>query len=205
MQLEYLVLTIQAQDIKEQKDMGPIVAALQSFIPKAITAVDGAIKHTASGAVEQKIDAGALAPGRRPTNNNGQAARPGGKGAGRVMGGGGGAGGGGLARAAGELGSILNESVKDCEFSKAYLLGSHLKRQEWSYSPADIAAIYDSVIFPYYLEVKPTELGAQWDTRINTEFALRKIILSKRNSALSTRNASLHWLGPKPPTCTKTM
>ena len=54
LQLEYLVLTIQAQDITEQKDMGAIVTALQAYIPKAMAAIEETVKHTASGALEAK-------------------------------------------------------------------------------------------------------------------------------------------------------
>jgi hypothetical protein len=66
LQLEYLVLTIQAQNLKEQKDMGTVVPALQAFIGKAITEVQATMKHTASGAVEQKdADSNGGGQGRR--------------------------------------------------------------------------------------------------------------------------------------------
>ncbi len=58
LQLDYLVLTIQAQDAKE-KDMPILIASLQSFISRVITAIQGSTKHTAGGAV---VDAGK--PGR---------------------------------------------------------------------------------------------------------------------------------------------
>jgi hypothetical protein len=54
LQLEYLVLSIQAQDIKEAKDYATAVASLQAYLPKAIGAVQASMKHSASGAVEEK-------------------------------------------------------------------------------------------------------------------------------------------------------
>lgn len=158
MQLEYLVLTIQAQDINDQKKMGPLVVALQAFLGKAITAVQATTKHTASGAVEAK-DAGPKGGGR-----------PNGGGQGR-----GGQGGG----PAGQLAGMLRQSVKGTEFSRAYLLDDYLSRKEWEYSPLSVAGIYSSVIFPYYLAEKPEDLPAQWDARINAEMALRKSGMSE--------------------------
>ncbi|MEZ5387259.1 MAG: hypothetical protein R3F13_17250 [Prosthecobacter sp.] len=54
MQLEYLVMTIQAQGYTKIEDMGSVVPALQAFIAKAVGAVQSSTKHTASGAVEVK-------------------------------------------------------------------------------------------------------------------------------------------------------
>ena len=54
LQLEYLVLTIQAQEVEEAKKMAPIVASLQAFLGKAVTAVQGTTVHSASGAVADK-------------------------------------------------------------------------------------------------------------------------------------------------------
>ncbi len=54
LQLEYLVLTIQAQEADEPKKMGPIVTALQAFLGKAVTAIQGTTVHSASGAVTDK-------------------------------------------------------------------------------------------------------------------------------------------------------
>lgn len=51
LQLEYLVLCIQAQDAT---DMGPLVNSIQSFIPKAVTAVQNTMTHSASGALKDK-------------------------------------------------------------------------------------------------------------------------------------------------------
>ena len=188
LQLEYLVLTVQAQDVKEQKDMGPIVAQLQTFIPKAVNAVQETMKHTASGAVEQK---------NQGNGGGGGGGRPGGGGRAPAGGGGrgpGGGGGGGV-NVPGNLGNALRQSVKNCEFSNAYLLESHLKREEWAYAPLEIAEIYQSVIFPYYLEVRPTEIAAQWDARINAELALRKTIMSESEFGvfLKERQPELHW------------
>ncbi len=51
LQLEYLVISIQAQDATE---VGPMVTALQSFIPRAISAVQSTMTHSASGALKDK-------------------------------------------------------------------------------------------------------------------------------------------------------
>lgn len=152
LQLEYLVLTIQAQDIEEQAKMAPLVTALQAFLTKAIGAVQATTKHTASGAVEAK-DSGPKGPNGR-------------------KGGGGGGGGSPLA-------GMLRQSVKGSEFSKAYQLEDHLNGKEWEYAPLDVGGIYSKVIFPYYLSEKPDELPAQWDARINAELTLRKSALSE--------------------------
>ncbi|CAN5752769.1 hypothetical protein BH11VER1_BH11VER1_34410 [soil metagenome] len=51
LQLEFLVICIQAQDATE---VGPMVPALQSFIPKAVSAVQSTMTHSASGALKDK-------------------------------------------------------------------------------------------------------------------------------------------------------
>jgi hypothetical protein len=79
---------------------------------------------------------------------------------------------------------MLRQSVKGTEFSRAYLLDDHLTRREWEYSPLNIGGIYDSVIFPYFVSEKPTELSAQWDSRINAEMALLKASMSETEFAL---------------------
>ncbi|WP_395752214.1 hypothetical protein [Prosthecobacter sp.] len=58
LQLEYLVLTIQAQDADEPKKMAPIVNSLQAFMGKAISAIQGTTTHSASGAVTDKDSKG---------------------------------------------------------------------------------------------------------------------------------------------------
>ncbi|WP_395736257.1 hypothetical protein [Prosthecobacter sp.] len=58
LQLEYLVLTIQAQDADDPKKMAPIVTSLQAFIGKAISAIQGTTSHSASGAVTDKDSKG---------------------------------------------------------------------------------------------------------------------------------------------------
>lgn len=151
LQIEYLVLSIQAQDIDEDKKLAPLVASLQAFLGKAITAVQGSTKHSASGAVGPK-DA------------------PGGKGGGR-RGGGGGAG--------GDIVGVLRQAVGESEFANAYQLADYLNRKEWEYSPLDIDGIYQKIIFPYYLAEKSSELPAQWEARINAEMALRHAVLSE--------------------------
>jgi len=153
-QLEYLVMTIQAQGIDDPKKLGAVVPALQAFVAKEIIAVQETMKHTASGAVEVK-DSGKGGGGRGPR-------------------GGGGEGGG-----ASPLAAMLRQSVKSTEFSQAFKLDDHLKSKKWEYSPLNIAGIYANVIFPYYLAEKPTEVAAQWDARINAEMNLRKAGMSE--------------------------
>jgi hypothetical protein len=155
LQLEYLVMTIQAQDIKETKKMGPLVVALQAFVAKAVTAVQESTKHTASGAVEAKDSKGPPGGGRR--------------------GGGGGGGGGGPG---GTLNGLLRQSVQGCDFAKAYLLQDYLDKKDWEYSPLDIDGIYTNVILPYYLQERPTEVAAQWDARITASMSIRKAVMS---------------------------
>lgn len=58
LQLEYLVICIQAQDATE---MAPLVNALQSFIPKAVSAVQSTMTHSASGALKDKDNKGKAA------------------------------------------------------------------------------------------------------------------------------------------------
>lgn len=172
LQLEYMVITLQAQSIEENKDMGPIITALQAFMPKAVAAIQETVKHTASGAIEAKNPAG-------------------GKG-GKGGKGGGGGGGGGIG---GSLVGTLRQDVKGSEFCQAYLLTDYLTRKNWSYTPMNIAEIYDSVIIPYYLEVKPEEVGAQWDARNNGELALRKFSMSESEYGVyfKERQPELAW------------
>ncbi len=153
LQLEYLVLSIQAQDIQDSKKLAPLVTSLQAFVGKAITAVQGSTKHSASGAVSAK-----------DTPSKGGGGRKGG-------GGGGGP--------AGDIVGLLRQDVGGSEFASAYKLEDHLKREEWEYHPLDIGGIYNKVILPYYLTEKPSELPSQWENRINAEMALRHAVLSE--------------------------
>jgi hypothetical protein len=198
LQLEFLMLSIQAQEVRDQKEMGPVVSALQAFLPKVVTAVQSSMKHTASGAVEAKDrDDRARTNGGRPGANRPgwPDARPGG-GGGRGEGGGPGE----NRRATGfdgggQLGAMLRESVKSTEFSKAFQLDDHLQRKDWEYAPLEIAGIYELVIFPYYRTQKPSELGAQWDARINAELALAKSSQSESEYAtfFKERQPELQW------------
>jgi hypothetical protein len=194
LQLEYLVLTIQAQDITEQKDMGPTVTALQAFIPKAMAAIQDTVKHTASGALEAKgnVQGSQNRTGTRATGAGARQGAPTPKGKGGGQGNGGG--GSGFV-VSGSIGNVLRQSVKSTEFAKAYLLEDHLTRENWTYSPLDIPDIYENVIFPYYLAVKPTEIGTQWDNRINAELNLRKLTLSETEFGLlaKERQPELAW------------
>jgi hypothetical protein len=150
-QLEYLVMTIQAQGIDDPQKLGAVVPALQAFIAKEITAVQETMKHTASGAVEVKENSKG---GRGPR-------------------------GGGDLGGASPLAAMLRQSVKSTEFSRVFKLDDHLKSKSWEYSPLNIGGIYANVIFPYYLAEKPGELAAQWDARINAEMNLRKSGMSE--------------------------
>jgi hypothetical protein len=134
-----------------------------------VGAVQESMKHTASGAVEEK-DKG-------PRNGPGGGRGPGGGGRGP------GGGGGGAALGAGQLAGILRESVKQTEFARAMQLDQYLRNNEWEYAPLDITGIYDKVIFPFYLENKREEVGAQWDTRISAEMALQKSSMSEAQYA----------------------
>lgn len=178
LQLEYLVLTIQAQDVTDVKKMGPMVTSLQAFMAKEITAVQDAIKHTASGAVEVKEPSKGNAGGGRRIPNG--------------PGGGGGRWGAGDASA---LASTLRQSVRGTEFCNAYMLDGYLTLEKWEYVPLNIGGIYDSVIFPYYRSEKPEELSAQWDLRINAELALRKAVLSETEYSIffAEQNPRLQW------------
>jgi hypothetical protein len=191
LQLEYLVLTIQAQDITEPKDWGPIVTALQTFIPKAMAAIQDTVKHTASGALEAKgnVQGSQNRTGTRATGPGGRQGAPNTKGGGQGNGGGSGF------AVSGSIGTALQRSVKASEFARAYLLEDHLTRESWAYSPLDIPDIYERVIFPYYLAVKPTEIGAQWDNRINAELSLRKLTMSETEFGLlaKERQPELAW------------
>jgi len=159
LQLEYLVLTIQAQEIEEPKKMAPIVAGVQAFLSKAVVAVQGSTTHSASGAVTDKDNRG------------------GGGGGGGRRGGGGGGGGGNVP--AGDILGTLRQSVVNSEFAKAYSLDDFLKREQWEYQPLNVRGIYSNIVFPYFLAEKPTELPAQWDLRISTDVAMRKAIMSE--------------------------
>jgi hypothetical protein len=161
MQLEYLVMTIQAQDIKETKKMGPLVAAMQAFVAKSVAIVQESTKHTASGAVEAK-------------DNGNRGGPPGG----RKGGPGGGGGGGGGPGPGGTLGNMLRQSVVATEFAQAYQLEDYLTRKDWEYRPLDLDGIYSNIILPYYLQERPTEVAAQWDARINTDMTMRKAVMS---------------------------
>lgn len=148
LQLDYLVLTIQAQEAKE-KDIPTLVASLQSYISRVVAAIQGATKHTAAGAVKDNTKGAAKGGGRGANFDSGN------------------------------LQQMLRQSVKNSEFSKAYLLDEFLSKEEWTYDPIDIKGIYDQVIFPYYLEKKPAELPAQWDSRIKAELSIRAAVMSE--------------------------
>ncbi len=166
LQLEYLVLTIQAQEIEEPKKMAPIVASLQAFLGKAVTAIQGTTAHSASGAVTDKDSKG----GRR---------------------------GGGGNVPAGDILGTLKQSVADSVFAKAYSLEDFLKREEWEYQPLNVKGIYSNIIFPYYLAEKPTDLPAQWDSRINAEVAMRRALMSETEFTDYNKDAGPRMLWEK--------
>ena len=57
LQLEYLVLSIQAQDVQD-KDLPALVSSLQKHIATVVTAIQAATKHTAAGAVKDNTKGG---------------------------------------------------------------------------------------------------------------------------------------------------
>lgn len=153
LQLEYLVLSIMAQDAKE-KDMPTLVASLQAYIPKVVAAIQGATKHTVAGAVKDNTKGGGGKNGRGQNFDSGN------------------------------FQQMLRQSVKNSEFSKAYLLEEFLRKEEWTYDPFDIKGIYEQVILPYYLEKKPADLPAQWDNRIKSELTIRAAVMSESEYSL---------------------
>lgn len=150
-QLEYLTLTIQAQDAE---DTATLIPALQGFVGRVITTVQSVTRHSASGAVEARDNKSGARPGGGPP-------RPGGPGPG------------------GQLIGLLRTSVRNNEFNKAFQLDNYLTKKDWEYEPLNIAGIYDKVIFPYYVKEKTSEVTAQWDARISAELALNKALQSE--------------------------
>ncbi len=148
LQLDYLLISIQAQDVKE-KDVPTLVSSLQSFIARVVTGIQGATKHTNTGAVKDVAKAGAVA-GRRNQNFD-----------------------------SGNFQQMLRQSVKVSEFAKAFLLEDFLRREDWTYDPLDLKGIYENAILPYFLEKKPTEIPAQWDNRIKQELSIRAAVMSE--------------------------
>lgn len=169
LQLQYLVFSLQAQDAKEKESAG-LVAALQTYIPTMVAAIQSATKHTASGAVKES-DKGAKGPPARR------------------------GGGGGRNFDSGGLQAMLRESVKQSEFAKAFQIDEFLKRADWCYEPFEIGNIFERFIFPYYLENKPAELPAQWDARIKAELSVRAAVMSESDYALyyKERYPGLLW------------
>ena len=153
LQLEYLALSIQAQDAKE-KDMPVLIASLQAYVPKVVAAIQGATKHTVAGAVKDNTKGGGGRNGRGQNFDSGN------------------------------FQQMLRQSVKNSEFSKAFLLEEFLRKEEWTYDPFDLKGIYEQVIFPYYLERKPADLPAQWDNRIKAELAIRAAVMSESEYSL---------------------
>lgn len=157
LQLQYLVLTMQNQDAK---DLGPAVDALKTFMATELNAVEASTKHNQSGAVTAvvKPSAAPKAPGRRGNNNPNNGNPP--------------------PNLNNELVKILQESVRNCEFAKAYMLEDVLRRDDWEYIPVNFGGIFKLTIFPYVREKKASELPANWDLRINLEFNYEMAILS---------------------------
>jgi hypothetical protein len=52
LQVRFLTYAIQAQDARDDKSLGPIVAAVQTFVNDAVAAVASTKKHTAAGTVK---------------------------------------------------------------------------------------------------------------------------------------------------------
>lgn len=165
LQLHYLVLSIQAQDAQE-KDMPALIASLQSHISRVSAAIQAATKHTAGGALKEGGAKGFGKGGGRGQNFD-----------------------------SGNFQQMLRQSVKNSEFAKAFLLEDYLRREDWTYDPFDIKAIYEQVIFPYYLEKKPAELAAQWDSRIKTELSIRAAVMSESEYSIYYKDnyPGLQW------------
>jgi hypothetical protein len=155
LQAEYLVLSIQAQEAKE---IDSIIPRLQDFIAREFATIGGVVKHTTAGgsAVEKKTNAATSAKTGRALKSIGSP---------QVL-------------------EMLRKNVRGSDFSKYFLLDEFLKNKDWEYQPMDIAGIYRNVIFPYYREKKPTELGAQWDALIRYEFTLEEASRSETEYAL---------------------
>lgn len=84
----------------------------------------------------------------------------------------------------GQLLARLRENVRQSEFSKALQLKDILKREDWEYEPLALGGIYEKIIFPYYLDKKPTDLPVQWDNRIKAELALKQALSTEADYAL---------------------
>ena len=91
----------------------------------------------------------------------------------------------------------LRQSVADSLFAKAYSLEDFLKREEWEYQPLNVKGIYSNIIFPYYLAEKPTDLPAQWDSRISAEVAMQKAIKSEAEYNEYSKDAGPRMLWEK--------
>lgn len=83
----------------------------------------------------------------------------------------------------GKFQNLLRQPVKNSEFAKAFLLDDFLKKENWPYDPMDIKGIYEQVILPYYLDKKPSEIPAIWDTRIKTELGISAAVMPEANYA----------------------
>jgi hypothetical protein len=135
----------------EAKDIATVIPNLQNFMLKELAAVEGTVKHTSNGAVQvERKDA---KPGKsgRPQRSIGSP----------------------------QILDMLRKNIKGTEFAKAYLLDEFLKSKEWEYQPMDFNGIYRTVIFPYYRDKKPTELGAQWDNFTKLDFTMQEATTSE--------------------------
>lgn len=157
LQIEYSLLSLQAQQVEE---LDTLIAPLQAFLGRAVGLVQENTRHTASGVVESADNSRKGQPSRG-------GGRPGGRPAGTTL---------SVLQGGGNRGSA---DVKSTVFSRAFQLENYFTRQDWEYTPLNIAGIYSKVILPYYLKNKPSEYSAQWDMRINAELALRKALQSE--------------------------
>lgn len=162
LQLEYLTLTIRAQDAKE-KDTPALVSSLQVFLNKVITTIQSASNHSKGNADTGKS--------KGNKNSSGQSFD------------------------SGKLLQMLRQSVKNTEFARAYQLELFLNREDWAYDPVDFKSVYDKIILPYYAEVKPAELPAQWDNRIKSELCIKAATMSETeyNAFLKEHLPEMHW------------
>jgi len=147
LQARFLVLALEGQDATE-KEMPGLITALQNFINDETRVVSSSVIHTTTGAVKDNDK------NKKPPTRQGAPA--------------------GRAFDSNQLLRTLRETIQESEYAKAFQLEEYLTRPDWAYVPSDIAQIYETVILPYFVDKKPTELSAQWDLRIKSQLAFRQ-------------------------------
>ena len=81
-------------------------------------------------------------------------------------------------------------------FVAAFQLDHYLENDNWSMEPLDFGNIYEKSVFPVYREKKKSELGTQWDARMNAEAVFKKGSISDAEYAIWQQTALLDtkWL-----------